>query len=385
MLNRYVKKTMHEGVEVLYNTVTKKSLSLNVSQEELKKHFFLEGQEQDAIHWFLSTPTNVISFVVNNTWECNLRCKHCSVLTQLVAKQKNKFNSGKFIAFANKFVKEYSKTKVAVSFVGGEALLDADTIIDICKHVGGRKSTTTNLAYELDDKKLQALSYMDHINISVDGLEEEHNQQRFPYKGEKINPFVITVENIKTLIKKGMRDKLHIQGAFKDALMNEEYIAKYLRFFYKLGIDSVTYGSIHTTDRLKEPDQVYLNSLKSPILYKRQCCAFRPGDVFYFDAEQKIWNSYWSWTRKVLGTFDDEPTTIVNNHIHSIIDTMPCLKDETCKQCPALGVCWGRCINGMSLHGDSPSKYCDQKRLINLLDESAELGTLIGKTTPKGD
>lgn len=374
MLNMYVHKTSG----VLYNTVTKKSLSLDASHEELEKNFFLEGQEKEAVHNFLSKPTDVMAFIINNTWECNLRCTHCSVRSQLVSKQSKKFDYEKFLKFANAYIKQYDKKTIGVSFLGGEAFLEPKSITEICKVMQGRKATTTNLAFELTDEVLEALSYMDLITVSIDGLEKEHNAQRIPFRGAKINPFEITVNNLKTLIKKGMRDKVGIQGSLKDELINDDsYIEEYFRFFLKMGFDNISYGCLHTTDKLKVPTELYIKSLKHPSMFEKQCCVFRPGDLFYFDADGNIWNSYWSWARSLLGTIDDEPTAIVERHVEVIKKTMPSMQDQNCQKCPALGVCWGRCVNGVSLHGNEPSKYCDQEGLIRVLRERAEKNILI--------
>ena len=47
----------------------------------------------------------------------------------------------------------------------------------------------------IDDNILNFLKKIDLITVSIDGLEESHNDQRKSYL--KINPFVKTLENIK--------------------------------------------------------------------------------------------------------------------------------------------------------------------------------------------
>jgi hypothetical protein len=45
-------------------------------------------------------------------------------------------------------------------------------------------------------------------------------------------------------------------------------------------------------------------------------------------------------------------------------------------KCPAIGMCWGGCINGSPVIGDNPSAYCNQKKLIDKIAEYANDNTI---------
>ncbi|UCF67060.1 MAG: hypothetical protein JSV80_14950, partial [Acidobacteriota bacterium] len=86
-LSRHIVRTELDGETVLYNTVTKTALAADVSHRELAAAHGLAGQELDAIKHAVLAPRTTLTLTIVVTWECTLRCTHCSVLKKLVRKQ----------------------------------------------------------------------------------------------------------------------------------------------------------------------------------------------------------------------------------------------------------------------------------------------------------
>ncbi len=386
-LSRYVVKTQHEQQDVFFNTVTKTILPVLASEQDLRDNYFLPGQEKDAINDVLIEKRTTLSINIAPTWECNLRCKHCSVLTQLTPKDEGELNIEKYEKFIKGFLAINPQVnRISINFAGGEPLLRPKTIIDVVNTTtavmeNSRFAMTTNLAVELTDQVMQALSLINQLTVSVDGIEEAHNEQRLPYKSN-INPFQTTVKNIKQLQDAGMHDKISIQAALSDEHLNKDHIRAFLRLFLKMGITNIRAGCLHPAKHLG-PTKEFIKHLKRPGIRSTPCCKYRTTSVYYIDSSNQIYDSYWNFSRVLLGTLDDNPAVIEKRKL-SNIETMPCLKDPKCLECPVIGACWGGCVNGLTLIGDRPSRFCNQQGLIDRVQELAESGKITGILVKQG-
>lgn len=385
-LSHYVVKTKHFGEPVYFNTVTKMILPEPSLQETLSEHFFLEGQEKLALDQALFNQSDKLCINVNPTWECTLRCKHCSVLTQLVAKQKNKLDVKGLISFVEKALTNSKYTHLLYCFAGGEPLMEAGTINSLIEgtnallleklpHVVFNNTITTNATLPLDDTIQKTLHLMNKITISVDGNEKEHNEQRHAYKAT-FNPFQTTLANIRSMLDMGLLEKMDVQASLADDVLTKEYAAEFMRTFLRMGINKIKIGSIHPTNVYKKPTENYFGNLKNARIRPIPCCKFRYGAVYSTDASGKLYDAVWEWSRNELGTIYDDPDTIYKNQVMHIRNQFPCFKDQTCMSCPVIGVCWGGCVNGTTVIKDNPSAYCDQKKTLKMVTDYANDNTI---------
>jgi radical SAM protein with 4Fe4S-binding SPASM domain len=373
----YVVETTHNARPVLYNTVTKEHLPADAKPWDLARHYFLAGQEKEAIWSYLLRPSQKAAFTVVNTWECNLRCTHCTVIDKLVKNDPLELDPVKTMGFLGKFVDYYKLPKALLTFVGGEPLLRPQDITK-CMDLGAGRDylygITTNLTVKFTDAVWDTLRRLDNICVSLDGLEEAHNRQRKPLAlvGD---PFSATIENIKNLVKAGMAYKISVQSALKDEYLTPQHRRDYYRLLMKLGIkyDHIKFACIHPTNKNPEPGANFLRSLQMTKAIAQPCCKYR-----YFnhviDRDGTVFADYYTWEK--VGTVADSMETI-DTAARKIIGRMPALNDPTCQACPALGSCWGGCTNGSIVVGDYPSKYCDQAGLIKTMNALAASGELV--------
>jgi radical SAM protein with 4Fe4S-binding SPASM domain len=379
-LNRY---TLNNGGKNYYNTVLHRSLPIAATEAELAAEYCLEGQEQECLNRALFDSPNGCNFEIIPTWECNLRCTHCSVIHQLKKKDDDVLNVDKLISFIQAYVKAYTPPlkKITLSFVGGEPLLRAKQLDDLMTRlevpVDSWARMTTNLSVDLGEVEMSLLSKIKQITVSIDGSHEQHNAQRKVLIGD-FDPYQQTISNLKILLKHfGMN--VQVQAAVRDEFYNPESKRDYFQTMLRLGVhkDNISFGCIHPTLKKPEPQKSYLKSLQVVNLRTIPCCKFRFMRNMIIDSSNRIFSEFFAANPdNQLGTLDDSFEAIQKRHRETINTTMPALKDPKCLDCPVIGYCWGGCVNGAVLIGDRPSHFCNQKGLIEKIGVMAQTGTL---------
>jgi sulfatase maturation enzyme AslB (radical SAM superfamily) len=344
-MNKYVVTTP----SCHYNTVLKKKLPLDASENELKTNLFLEGQEEECLFRSLYGAPIFCNFEIIPTWECNLRCTHCSVLHQLKPKDHNSLNIDKLIEFVQRYVKEYQSTlhKINFSFVGGEPLLRAQSMNDFLDRlivpVDITARITTNAVCDLKDVELALLAKMSQITVSIDGNHEQHNLQRKVYLKNIDDPYHKTIANLQILLKKFGKN-VHVQASVRDEFYTYEHKKSFYETMLRHGVykDNIVYGCIHPTEKKPEPQKTYLKSLQLVKLRNNPCCKFRYMKNLVIDSSNAVFSEFFSVnSNNQLGTLDGDFDVIQQKHRDIIKNTMPVLKDAKCMECPVIGYCWG--------------------------------------------
>ena len=375
-MNRYVVTTP----SCYYNTVLKKKLPLNVLEQDLKDNLFLEGQEEECLMRYLYVAPTFCNFEIIPTWECNLRCTHCSVLHQLKPKDNNNLDIEKLIIFVKRYVEEYKQTlqKINFSFVGGEPLLRSRTMNDFLDQlqvpVEQTARITTNATCDLGDIELNFLSKMSQITVSIDGNHEQHNTQRKVYLKTIDDPYLKTIANLKILLK-NFGKNVHVQASVRDEYYTYEFKRKFYESMLRYGVykDNIVYGCIHPTQKKPEPQKTYLKSLQLAKIRANPCCKFRYMRNLIIDSSNCVFSEFFAANQNnQLGTLDDDFSLIQQRHRNIIKETMPIFKDPKCMSCPVIAYCWGGCVAGQVFIGDQPSNYCDQQGLIQKIKKLTE-------------
>lgn len=382
-LNRYVFDNQNE----LVNLTTKKSLPKDSSEEELRKNFFLEGQEKEGVDYALfGKPPSKFEIKIIPTWECNLRCTHCFVLHELVKKDNRQIDKEKFFLFLRSYLEKYPSIEEGrFQFIGGEAALRAKFNLElisearqICEEFGvkARFATTTN-CFELSEEIIEFYSNMDDFTVSLDGTKHFHDNQRKALDSSE-SPYEKTMSNLGRLVELGMRDSIMIQASMVDEAINEEVIFSFYKELLMLGIkfEKIRFGSIVPTEHHPNKGKKFLESCQSGV-FPVPCCKYRFMHDFVVDSTNKIYCDYFDAEQKnYLGELSDSIEKIEEMHVKKIREQMEVLHDEKCKQCPVIGICWGWCCNTNKTM--KPSEHCDQAGLYSRALANAEKGNLVG-------
>lgn len=379
-LSRYVFETVDaSGNRVWHNSVTLKSLPATATEEELRKELFLAGDEEAAVHRRLLTPFDKCAFTLIITWECNLRCTHCTVIDKLKRNDDARIDVLALADYLTRYRAFYDQPSVELFFLGGEPLLYPQLIEEIIATTNlqvGHFGITTNLSLVLTDERLACLKKLQNITVSLDGLETSHNKQRHSLYGSD-NLFMTTYENLKTLVKHRLRDRITVQAALSDEFLTDEQKADFFRALLRIGIrkDRISYGCLHPTKAHPTLSGAFRQIWQLARPAKNFCCKYRHNN-FVIDSDGTIYSDYYSWIK--LGTIADPIKELQDTHKNLIIANMPVLNDPICKQqCPVLGYCWGGCSNADLVIQQQPSKYCNQEALLKNVTELAISGKLL--------
>ena len=375
LTSRYVVKT--EGL--LYNTMTKQTLPEDAGQDELRAGLFLAGQERESLERTLfEPPKESLSLRILPTWECNLRCNHCCVLGLLKAKDDCQIDPTDVVRLCRLHRQKYGTKKLLIK--ARECLAIIETLMGEFGEDNTSCSLTTNLALPLDETSVRLLS-MSIIDVSLDGMEDQHNWQR-KSADKSLNPHRRTFCNLARLVKLGMADKINVQAAVQQDVYEEKKYKEYIRSLLKIGIKKILYGTCYPTRQNPEPDQIYLDCLQKPRLLKRPCCDYRFMGLFTINSKNEIVGDYFGLSDakplklSELGkSYDLE--SLERHYEEKMRGRLNILHDKTClEQCPVVAYCWGGCQNSEFISKE-PSKYCNMAGLKEMVDGLASRDELI--------
>lgn len=372
----------------LINLTTRVALPLSADNDELNKHFFLEGQERDAIieglMLFKKRHVRYTHIDVIPTWRCNLRCSHCFVLHKLQKKGDNDIDPQQLVGFITRLKAVHPELeRVNIVFLGGEATLHPQLcldIIDVTKKIPNiifNYDMTSN-GIIMNQKVLELYSKLDKFMISLDGVPETHNTQRISLD-QHDSPYDITLNNIRRLVKFGLRSRIKVQSSLPLSVLNNN--KGLARLFYKamlkagVLLENINFGYTSPTRKNPGIDPTF-KARMSHVEYLRPCCKYRMDTHYIVDDGGTVYADYFEdHSETYLGKLTDDIETINKNHAKVIMDKIPVLNDEKCTKCPVVGMCWGWCANTHN-HFIKPSEYCSQQLLQESVLESSRNGAL---------
>ena len=181
----------------------------------------LYDTENDTYSLRLSSPLSVCFQV---TKKCNLNCKYC------LSSSGVKANYGLTTEEVKDLINNLGKIGVnRLDFTGGEPLIrkDLGELIDCAKENHINTIVTTNTLL-LNDENIEVLKKADLVQISIDGPEDVHNEQR---QGKV---FKKTIENIKKLQEHHV--KIRLNSFIYNS--NKEYVDYLMDLSNELGVFS---------------------------------------------------------------------------------------------------------------------------------------------------
>lgn len=185
---------------------------------------------------------------IKTTESCNLHCKHCYIGD--ARKKVYFFNEVKTVEWILDWIK-YNNLDVndlLISFHGGEPMIcPTNKIKYVCEKLKGATfNTTTNLAYTLDNDKLDLF-----VNHFIDKeINKPFIKTSWDYKIRFLddNSYNLWKQNIKTLKDNGVI--IQVIVCLTSLLINEVSPYEFLKLFKDLGIDIISFERLtsNTTD-----------------------------------------------------------------------------------------------------------------------------------------
>lgn len=376
--------------DMLYNSMNRVWIAADSSEDDLRKGFFLAGQEKESLDARLFAKPDHLAVKIIPTWECNLRCKHCSVLHRLKRRDDFEINPDDVIRFMRSLGDHYGIKKFSLFFIGGECLLKtkeclliADAVVPAMGEENIALSLTTNLSLDLTPDSVKFLSMTKSFDVSLDGTESQHNWQRKPHKDyEEINPYRKTFFNIMRLVKLGFSEKMKIKAAVQDCVSDEAEKIKLFEDLVKIGVpfENIIYGGVHPTKNNPKVDETYTNYLKEKTFWKVPCCDYRYMSHFSFNPDGSLDDDYFLHIQD-RSSFNISEfgrkygiKELEFAYEQKIRNNLSIMQDEVCLgQCPVVAYCWGRCHNN-GFVTKNPSSHCDMKGLEEGVKKSMSCG-----------
>ena len=168
-----------------------------------------------------STDNNMDEFIlhINPTLDCNFRCWYCYE-NHLTGSRMSPAILESVRRFITKTIKSQEKLKLfSLDFFGGEPLLEFDHVVKplthyvsaLCRNAGIKFNLHfTSNGFLLEPNKIEYLAqYNCGFQITLDGGKEFHDKTRFTKSG-KFPSYAVIIDNIKSLISKGVEVILRI-------------------------------------------------------------------------------------------------------------------------------------------------------------------------------
>jgi radical SAM protein with 4Fe4S-binding SPASM domain len=239
----------------------------------------------------------------------------------------------------------------------------------------------TNLTKLPED--INFLKKVDRIQVSIDGLPEDHDRQRG--KGT----FATTYRNLRRLFKAGLGNSIIVQACLPNDY-NEEKRRHFLEAIVYAGAapERISLGGMTTgyDDRDIPRDKL---PVEYTYLSHKPCCEYQVMSNFTVTPDGNVFASYHGVGRSShrLGTIEDSPETI-RERFRNMAERLVWANDPKCLECPALKRCWGMFCYQIFKYGNTPkpSDYCQQERMIELNAEWIKKhGDDITKGIPTGE
>lgn len=400
ILSRFnVVKTIGEETWV-YNTLTSSFIKLPTKQwvslplqddKELITILLQQGilidetvNEVDKYkYYFYSKIFNkdILNVTIAPTMQCNFSCPYCFEGNNKNFSQMSEEIENQIVQF---LIKQSEKKKIQICWFGGEPLLAFNKILSISNKLNENNIsysaniiTNGSLFKEEVIKNLSSL-HLTHIQISLDGVGEEHDKNRH-YKNGKAS-FDDICQNIEKLLQQ-TDIKICLQvGVDKSKLNSYRDVYFYMkeRFPEALATKQVEIGDNVIKDRTdfdtnnnclskKQLFEKDLRELKDPI-YKHFCpglpglslpCMYRLPYALAIDSKGYIYHCL-----EHMGN----PSFCIGNITQGQVSSMKLanmtfaedpFNDEECLHCKVLPICGGDCpLDRIKEKGKEEKSYC---------------------------
>lgn len=311
----------------------------------------------------------IYHLTINPTVNCNFKCWYC--YEEHIPKSKmdiSTINNIKKLISNQMFVPELELFSLV--FFGGEPLLDYWDVVlpimeyyrsclDVNKNIKGNISFTTN-GYLINEKIIQSLkdNQVNSLQITLDGIKEDHDNTRFPYKGGKSFDKIVT--NIIALLNNGFQVILRLNYTQHNASRMKEI----LPLFTSLGNERKSLLLVNFQQVWQDRDD-FGNENEAQEHIDRCIELFSNANIMTFHKyHDYVWNSCYADKRNEAvinyngdvykctardftkqnraGYLSDEGTIIWNKEMQKIRQSIRFTRSE-CLSCRIAPLCGGSC------------------------------------------
>jgi len=375
-------KVKSKDIEKFESIISNSELNYNENEQHIKELFergFLVAKSTDEnitvnSLYYNAALNNRLMVIIMPTEQCNFRCPYC-----YETHKKGKMTKDNQKALLKYIQRKLSDTpKLLISWFGGEPLEAVDVIDyimenvrDMCskRDVAYSSDMTTN-GYNLDASTFDRLyNYkIFRYQITIDGLKEQHNQQRYLADGggtfEKIISNLLYIKNNKKYKFANITIRVNVSREILDKL--DEFIKFYKENFGDDSRFSVAFTPVNDMGG-ETVKTVYNNFISTSELYDKFNelnlysdktlnlanieRAFTPTEALCYASKKNTYvigsdlsiykcTVHFDLEENIIGKIDESGKASINENYHNkwYINNS---QKEMCKSCFLLPCCFG--------------------------------------------
>jgi len=316
---------------------------------------------------------NTIIFTLIPTLACNFECPYCFARTEEGGSITTKISEN-IVALLKQLSANNKSTLLNISWMGGEPLLNFKTIKSLTKQLSKpgiriNAHLITN-GYLMTKEKIERFKelHITFVQVTVDGLEEEHNLTRI--HKQKKNTFAKIIENLDTFFSTYNQEKSIALNLRINLDRNKDYLKKFLNtyLFFKQRypyrnlfispgfIEDIKANGFSTScefDRasIKEffKDLAKVGIFDYSLYPKNQIseCAVRSQTNFVIGPKGELYSCWENigHQESIVGQLNEDGIPVINNEtvFFRYLTDADYLEDETCLNCFFFPLCVGGC------------------------------------------
>lgn len=189
------------------------------------------------------------------TLRCNAKCKHCGSRAGENIKLDDELTTEEIENALQSIANKYDASKILLNITGGEPLVRQDLfeVMDFANKLGYHWGMTTNaILINEDNIERMKKTGMTTISISLDGLEQSHDE----FRGVK-GSYLKIIENIKKLKETNFLKYLQVTTVVNRLNINE--LEELYRIMQELKIDSWRIVNMDPIGRAENNKELALN------------------------------------------------------------------------------------------------------------------------------
>lgn len=323
----------------------------------------------------------LLNVTIAPTMRCNLSCPYCFEGDHKNFSQMSEEIESQIVQF---LIKQSEKKNIQICWFGGEPLLAFDKILSISNKLNENKIsysaniiTNGSLLKEEVITKLSTL-HLTHIQISLDGVGEEHDRNRH-YKNGR-SSFDDICQNIEKLLE--LTDiKLYLQVGVDNSKPNSYRNVYYYikeRFPKALASKQIEVGAnviknrtdFDTKNNCFSKKQLFekdLRELKDPIYEKfspglpllSSPCMYRLPHTLAIDSKGYIYHCLEHMGQPTLSIGNITTGKLSSMQLANMTFAADPFLDEKCQRCNVLPICGGGCpLDRLKEQGKDTKSYC---------------------------
>jgi MoaA/NifB/PqqE/SkfB family radical SAM enzyme len=188
---------------------------------------------KEEVQKFAKRKIRIKALALHTSRSCNLQCRHCST-SLFQGKNENLLIISEYKKIISEAISEGVELFTIIG--AGEALINSELVVEIANHIGDKAKyglVTNGLLIKQNLPLLKSVKF-DYIDISIDGIKEDHELTR------GLNTYDKTKEGLRIILENKLSKKVFISSILMS--YNWKNILNFLNEYITLGVRNYYFG-----------------------------------------------------------------------------------------------------------------------------------------------